>query len=62
MIGVSTGNGIDVLYDFKDSKKVILGFRRHGSDEIIPLPYPEGVAQVLNTVISEVKEYNAKAT
>lgn len=62
MIGISTGNKIDVIYDFEGQKKVILGLRQHGSDKIIHLPYPEGLAQVLNTVIIEVKEYNSKAT
>ena len=64
MVHVATGNALDVVFDYEDGRQVLRGLQRHGSDDLIPLPQPQGLMDVLQTVLNEiaVKELNNGTT
>ena len=64
MIHIQTGNALDVVFDLEDGVKVLRGLQRRGSDEIIPLPDPLGLIDVLRAVHNEceVSRLQARAT
>lgn len=47
MIHITTGNKLDLLYDYERSYPVLRGLQQWGSDEIIPLPHPDGLLRAL---------------
>lgn len=54
MVHVATGNALDVVFDYdSDGVKRLLGLSRHGDREIILLPDPRGLLDVLAVVINE---------
>jgi len=53
MIRVTTGNQLDVVYDYEDGKRVLRGLRRWKGQEVIPLPDPNGLIHVLQSVVDE---------
>lgn len=59
MVHVTTGNKLNVVYDWEGKpphqRKVLKGLQRWHSDELIPLPDPEGLIAVLQRVVDEVK-------
>lgn len=55
MIHVATGNALDVVYDYENGRQVLRGLKRHGSDDVIPLPEPDGLIEVLRVVLNEIK-------
>lgn len=59
MIHIATGNKLDVLYTFKDDRMVLVGLQRVGSDEVIPLPHPKGLLQVLREIVDEIERERA---
>jgi hypothetical protein len=52
-IRVTTGNQLDVVYDYENGKQRLLGLKRWGTEEIIPLPSPLGLVQVLENIVRE---------
>jgi len=54
-VHVATGNALDVVYDYENGHQVLKGLQRHGSDEIIPLPEPDGLIEVLRVVLNEIR-------
>lgn len=64
MIHIQTGNQCDVVYDYDvdHNHDIIafknLGLKQHGSDTIIPLPNPQGLVDILQSVLEEAKKYN----
>jgi hypothetical protein len=55
MIHMTTGNRLDVVYDYDESgKRIIKGLRPWGG-ELIPLPDPGGLLSSLRTIIEECK-------
>lgn len=54
-VHVATGNALDVVYDYEDGRQVLRGLQRHGSDEVIPLPEPDGLIEVLRVVLNEIR-------
>lgn len=57
MIHISTGNKLDVVYDYEDGRQVIKGLKPHGCD-LIPVRDPAGLASVLLRLIDECRRYN----
>jgi hypothetical protein len=55
MVHVATGNGLDVVYDYDGDIQVLRGLMRHGSDEVIPLPEPTGLIEVLKKAVNECR-------
>ena len=53
-VHVATGNALDVVFDYEDGRQVLKGLQRHRSDEVIPLPEPQGLIDVLQTVLNEI--------
>lgn len=57
MVHVTTSNALDVVYDIEDGKQVIKGLQQHSDrDNIIPLPNPQGLVNVLQRIIDEIKQ------
>lgn len=54
-IHVRTGNRLDVVEEIVNGQHKIIGLQRLGSDEVIPLPDPEGLLEVLKR---EIRRYN----
>lgn len=52
-VHITTGNRLDVVYDYIKGKKVLLGLKVWGSKEVIPLPDPKGLAKVMADVAKE---------
>lgn len=52
-IHVQTGNRLDVLITYKDGEEVIIGLKPWGSEDIIPLPEPEGLMSVLARILKK---------
>lgn len=55
MVHVATGNALDVVYDYDNGVQVLRGLKRHGSDELIPLPEPTGLIEVLKKIVNECR-------
>jgi hypothetical protein len=53
-IHVTTGNRLDVVYDYENGRKVLKGLYRHSDRSLIPLPDPQGMVSVLLTVLNEI--------
>lgn len=65
MVHVQTGNGLDVVYDYEDDLMVIKGLyqqesRGENTARLIPLPNPQGLANVLIQLIEEMEKRNGK--
>lgn len=65
MIHVQTGNALDVVYDFEGDRKVLKGLIQHGRNTIVPLREPQGLVNVLQAIIAEIRgeadnEFNAR--
>ena len=61
MIHVCTGNLLDVIYDYHGDVKVLKGLQRHRSPDIIPLNDPQGLIDVLQTIVNECEASRVRA-
>ena len=55
MVHLMTGNQLDVVMEVENGVQVLRGLKRHGSDEIIPLPEPDALVEVLKRAINECR-------
>lgn len=53
MVHVCTGNRLDVLYDFSRGVKVFVGLQSRESNEVISLPDPWALVEVLTNILDE---------
>ena len=53
-IHITTGNRLDVVYDYENGRKALKGLYRHSDRSLIPLLDPQGLVSVLLTVLNEI--------
>lgn len=58
-IHTCTGNLLDVVCEIENGKMVLKGLKS-GDGNLIPLPKPKGLVEVLTKVIKECEEYGTK--
>lgn len=55
-IHATTGNRLDVVYEYQGDRKVILGLWWHEGSVLIPLPEPDGLLISLRSILNQQGE------